>query len=130
MPAVRPSVVPFHSPDVAMSTAPGGPRPGVPAAEAVFGRGEGISGAAHQVAVRSVTPLSCAETICQGGTFSADGFEITSTPLDSVPRHVFAARLLAQVDHQRLDVGRPAVLHDLLMAGSVATLALAALAAP
>src|SRR5262245_17053107 len=45
---------------------------------------EGISGDAHHVAVRSDTPLSSDDTICHGGTLSAEGFEISWTPLDSV----------------------------------------------
>src|SRR4051812_16949938 len=44
----------------------------------------GILGAAHHVAVLNGTPPSLADTICHGGTCSADGLEISLTPLDSV----------------------------------------------
>src|ERR1039458_10029351 len=44
----------------------------------------GISGAVHHDATRSGSPPSSADTICQGGTFKLDGFEINSTPLDNL----------------------------------------------
>ena len=36
----------------------------------------------HQVAARNETPPSTAETICQGGAFKFDGFEISVTPVE------------------------------------------------
>ena len=44
----------------------------------------GIFGFVHQVAVRSDGPPRTDDTICQGGTFSFDGLEISFTPVDKV----------------------------------------------
>ncbi len=42
-----------------------------------------IFGVAHQVADLSAVPFRVAETNCHGGTCRLDGFEISSTPVDS-----------------------------------------------
>jgi len=44
----------------------------------------GIFGFVHQVAVRSDGPPRTDDTICQDGTFSFDGLEISFTPVDKV----------------------------------------------
>src|ERR1039457_574599 len=77
-------VVPCHVPDVAFSTAPGVPneasqQPGFVAVVVV-----GSSGVAYHVAARKGSPPSNAETICHGGTFRREGFEISMTPVDNL----------------------------------------------
>jgi hypothetical protein len=44
----------------------------------------GIVGLAHHDATRSGSPPSNADTICHGGTFRSDGFEMSTTPLESL----------------------------------------------
>src|ERR1022692_2633526 len=80
-----PVVLSFQAPEIAISTGPGFPRDG----SQHLGTGVaavvvGISGFVHQVAVRSGSPPNIAEAICQGGTFSFDGLEINTTPLDNL----------------------------------------------
>src|ERR1700688_2192421 len=81
---MNPREVPSQMPVVAISTAPALPnwasqQPTVDEAVVV-----GILGFAHHVATRNGTPPSCADTICHGGTCTADGFDINCTPLDRV----------------------------------------------
>src|SRR5277367_5705980 len=79
-----PSVFPSQVPVVAISTAPGLPSVEFQQVTGVAVVVVGISGEAHQDATRSGSPPSKAETICHGGTRRYDGFEISSTPLDSL----------------------------------------------
>src|SRR5580692_10029766 len=75
---------PAHVPVVAISTAPGLPSEESQHPTTVSDAVVGISGFAHQLATRSGSPPSIAETICQGGTFRSDGFEIKTTPFERV----------------------------------------------
>src|SRR5271154_2449241 len=79
-----PMVLPAHVPLVAISTAPGLLSEASQHPITVLAVVVGISGLAHQVAARSETPPNNAETICHGGTCKSEGFEIKTTPLDSV----------------------------------------------
>src|SRR5258707_15493029 len=89
-----PISLPAHVPVVAISTAPGLARDGSQHPTTVVAVFVGISGLAHQVAARSGSPPSSADTICHGGTRSLEGFEISTTPLDSVS---FVAVLLDEL---------------------------------
>src|SRR5579871_3301823 len=84
----------------------------------------GILGSAHHDATRSGTPPSSAETICHGGTFRCDGFEISTTPLDSVA--VVAALLFDSLPRLRTSCSMsagPPFFTICRFAGSVTTLA-------
>src|ERR1700733_13912355 len=77
---LSPIGLPSRSPDVATSTAPGlmvreGSQHSIGVAASVVG----ISGVPYQLAVRSPTPPSSEDTICQGGTCRCEGLEISST---------------------------------------------------
>jgi len=75
---------PFQVPLVAICTAPGVPSDAAQHCGSVPAAVDGISGAAHQLATRSETPPSSAETICQGGTCSPAGLAISVMPLLNV----------------------------------------------
>jgi hypothetical protein len=77
-------VVPAHVPVIALSTAPGFPMGDSQQPIALVPVVEGISGLVYQEATRSGSPPSSADTTCQGGLWSFEGFEISRTPLESV----------------------------------------------
>src|SRR3954451_1091485 len=77
-------VLPAQWPLVAIATAPGGGKAAAQQPIGVVAPVEGMAGFAHHVAVRSGTPPSREETSCPGGTFSAEGFEISRTPVESM----------------------------------------------
>jgi len=67
-----------------MSTAPGFTRLPFQQSIEVVAVVELIAGCVHQLATRSGTEPKRPETSCQGGTCSADGLEMTRTPLDNI----------------------------------------------
>src|SRR5690242_9293047 len=78
---LRPKSVPSQVPDVAICTAPGCGSVSLQQAIAAPAAVESIAGCVHQLATRSDTEPSSAETSCQGGTCSAEGLEIRRTPV-------------------------------------------------
>src|SRR6266568_5140712 len=90
-PPVKPNLVPFHCPDVAIWTSPGSPRASSQQSIGVSARVEQILGFAHHVAVLSETPKT-AETICHAGTLRCEGFDSSCTPVE---RRAFTTVLLS-----------------------------------
>src|SRR5579871_1983371 len=122
----NPRLMPSQLPVVAISTAAGAPRDGSQQVIGVAAVVVAILGSVHHVATRSGSPPSSADTICHGGTFKLDGFEINKTPLDNF--NVSGVLLLDIVPRartsSRISAGPP-LLTIWSCVGSVVTLALA-----
>ena len=111
---MNPSVFSCQVPVVAISTAPGFGSEVSQHPMDVDAVVVGILGSVHHDATLSGTPPSNADTICHGGTLRFDGFEISTTPLESVAmKGVLLLDMFPNALHQLLNVGRPSVVHNL-----------------